>query len=68
MDTDTRAICPRCGDLQFTKKRGGELVFHAHAAKGTSPRMWCRESGQPAPGRELLPGNGRETNNDGGTK
>lgn len=36
------AICPRCCDRVETK----DARYVAHAAKGTSPRMWCRESGQ----------------------
>lgn len=42
----TWAICPRCKDRVTTKLRDGRAVLVAHAAKGTSPRTHCRESGQ----------------------
>lgn len=41
--------CPRCKDFNLTKVVDGVTVWQAHASKGDSPRMWCRESGQPVP-------------------
>jgi hypothetical protein len=48
------ALCPRCGDRVTTKFEAGppwngKTVFVAHAAKGSSPRVHCRESGQEPP-------------------